>query len=260
MCWVGLTMPCALIADDLPDVLEALKLLLKAEKWQVVTASSPQGVLDAVAARDFDVALIDLNYARDTTSGREGFELLSKLAAADATLPVVVMTAWGSIDGAVEAMKRGARDYVAKPWENARLVGEPACGDAGAAVRVLAEEARVGRAYDGSGVARGSGEPFQADRAAAVGGVARRRRSSSVRCAEVRTARRKRRLCERGVPVAVGGVVGVPIVRRARSSRGRCSNSNTVRTTQIRELRHTGKWSGSGRTAREAASACWRTK
>jgi DNA-binding NtrC family response regulator len=111
-----------LVADDQPDVLAALKLLLKGERFEVVTAASVQGVLDAVAARDFDAVLIDLNYARDTTSGKEGLDLLSRLVGADPTLPVVVMTAWGSIDGAVEAMRRGARDYVAKPWENARLL------------------------------------------------------------------------------------------------------------------------------------------
>jgi DNA-binding NtrC family response regulator len=114
--------PVVLVADDQPDVLAALKLLLKGERFEVVTAASVQGVLDAVAARDFDAVLIDLNYARDTTSGREGLDLLSKLNAQDAALPVVVMTAWGSIDGAVEAMRRGARDYVLKPWENARLL------------------------------------------------------------------------------------------------------------------------------------------
>jgi DNA-binding NtrC family response regulator len=111
-----------LVADDQPDVLAALKLLLKGERFEVVTAASVQGVLDAVAARDFDAVLIDLNYARDTTSGKEGLDLLTRLVGADPTLPVVVMTAWGSIDGAVEAMRRGARDYVAKPWENARLL------------------------------------------------------------------------------------------------------------------------------------------
>jgi DNA-binding NtrC family response regulator len=114
--------PVVLVADDQPDVLAALKLLLKGERFEVVTAASVQGVLDAVAARDFDAVLIDLNYARDTTSGKEGLDLLARLLAADAALPVVVMTAWGSIDGAVEAMRRGARDYVAKPWENARLL------------------------------------------------------------------------------------------------------------------------------------------
>src|SRR4051812_20865 len=114
--------PCVLVADDQADVLAALKLLLKGERFEVVTAASVQGVLDAVGVRDFDAVLIDLNYARDTTSGREGLDLLSQLVAADATLPVVVMTAWGSIDGAVEAMRRGARDYVPKPWENARLL------------------------------------------------------------------------------------------------------------------------------------------
>jgi DNA-binding NtrC family response regulator len=129
--------PCVLVADDQPDVLEAVKLLLKAERFEVVTAASVQGVLDAVAVRDFDAVLIDLNYARDTTSGREGLDLLAKLTAQDATLPVVVMTAWGSIDGAVEAMRRGARDYVAKPWENARLL---------ATLRTQAELSRALRA------------------------------------------------------------------------------------------------------------------
>jgi len=108
-------------ADDQPDVLEALRLLLKREGMAMVAVSSPAGVLAALDAEDFDAALIDLNYARDTTSGGEGLDLLSRIRAADPTLPVVVMTAWGSVEGAVEAMRRGARDYVQKPWDNARL-------------------------------------------------------------------------------------------------------------------------------------------
>ncbi len=108
-------------ADDQPDVLEALRLLLKREGMTVVAATSPAGVLAALEAEDFDAALIDLNYARDTTSGSEGLDLLSRIRAADPTLPVVVMTAWGSVEGAVEAMRRGARDYVQKPWDNLRL-------------------------------------------------------------------------------------------------------------------------------------------
>ncbi len=111
-----------LIADDQPDVLEALKLLLKPEDFSVETAPSPAAVLTAVEERDFDVVLIDLNYTRDTTSGREGLDLLSRLQRLDASLPVIVMTAWGSIAGAVEAMRRGARDYVEKPWDNQRLL------------------------------------------------------------------------------------------------------------------------------------------
>jgi DNA-binding NtrC family response regulator len=114
-------MPRLLIADDQPDVLEALRLLLKGEGYVVETVRSPMEVLEAVRARDFDAVLADLNYARDTTSGREGLELLQQLAATDPTLPVVVMTAWASIDTAVEAMRRGAQDYVEKPWDNARL-------------------------------------------------------------------------------------------------------------------------------------------
>jgi DNA-binding NtrC family response regulator len=114
--------PRVLIADDQPDVLEALRLLLKGEGFHLETASSPAGVLAAVDAREFDVALIDLNYTRDTTSGEEGLNLLSRIQAMDPTLPVVVMTAWGSVDVAVEAMRRGARDFVQKPWDNARLL------------------------------------------------------------------------------------------------------------------------------------------
>ncbi|HZX95131.1 MAG TPA: sigma-54 dependent transcriptional regulator [Myxococcales bacterium] len=109
-------------ADDQTDVLEALRLLLKREGIAMVPATSPAGVLSALEHEDFDAALIDLNYARDTTSGGEGLDLLTQLRGSDPTLPVVVMTAWGSVDGAVEAMRRGARDYVQKPWDNARLV------------------------------------------------------------------------------------------------------------------------------------------
>ncbi|MGB7583792.1 MAG: sigma-54 dependent transcriptional regulator [Terriglobales bacterium] len=111
-----------LIADDQRDVLEALRLLLKPEGFAIETATSPPGVLDALGLREFDAVLIDLNYTRDTTSGQEGLDLLSRIQAVDSTLPVIVMTAWSSVDLAVEAMRRGARDFVQKPWENARLL------------------------------------------------------------------------------------------------------------------------------------------
>ena len=114
--------PSILVADDQPDVLEAVRLLLKAEGFEIQTASSPAGVLHSVEKGDFDLALIDLNYTRDTTSGKEGLDLVSRLRELDATLPVVVMTAWGSVGGAVEAIRRGARDYVEKPWDNERLL------------------------------------------------------------------------------------------------------------------------------------------
>ena len=114
--------PRILIADDQPDVLEALRLLLKGEGFQIETASSPRGIIAALEASEFDALLMDLNYARDTTSGREGLDLLTRLQATDNHLPVVVMTAWGSIDSAVEAMRLGARDYIEKPWDNARLL------------------------------------------------------------------------------------------------------------------------------------------
>jgi DNA-binding NtrC family response regulator len=111
-----------LIADDQRDVLEALRLLLKPEGFVIEAVTSPSGVLDALESREFDAVLIDLNYTRDTTSGQEGLDLLSRIQANDSTLPVIVMTAWGSVEVAVEAMRRGARDFIQKPWENARLL------------------------------------------------------------------------------------------------------------------------------------------
>src|ERR1044072_1460585 len=115
-------MPRILIADDQPDVLAALRLLLKGEDYAIVTASSPAGVLKIVESEELDLVLIDLNYARDTTSGSEGLDLLPRIQAIDPNLPAVVMTAWGSVDVAVEAMRRGARDFIQKPWDNARVL------------------------------------------------------------------------------------------------------------------------------------------
>ena len=114
--------PSILCADDRKDVGDALRLLLSPEGYVVECVTSPAAALAAVGARDFAVALIDLNYTRDTTSGGEGLTLLERMRALAPELPVLVMTAWGTIDGAVEAMRRGARDYVQKPWDNARLV------------------------------------------------------------------------------------------------------------------------------------------
>ncbi len=114
--------PRILVADDQKDVLEALRLLLKGHGYEIETATSPAAVLRTVEARELDLALLDLNYTRDTTSGKEGLDLLSAVRGLDPTLSVVVMTAWGSVEGAVEAMRRGARDYVEKPWDNERLL------------------------------------------------------------------------------------------------------------------------------------------
>ncbi|MFQ5742303.1 MAG: sigma-54-dependent transcriptional regulator [Acidobacteriota bacterium] len=111
-----------LVADDQADVLEALRLLLKAEGFSIETVTSPAATLAALATNDFDALLMDLNYARDTTSGREGLDLIPHIRDLDSTLPVIVMTAWGSVEGAVEAMRLGARDYIEKPWDNARLI------------------------------------------------------------------------------------------------------------------------------------------
>ncbi|MCR4375786.1 MAG: sigma-54 dependent transcriptional regulator [Acidobacteria bacterium] len=111
-----------LVADDQADVLNALKLLLGGEGYDVTTASSPRQLLATLESADFDVALIDLNYTRDTTSGQEGFALLDRMKAIDPTLPVLVMTGWSSVTGAVEAMRRGARDYIEKPWDDEKLL------------------------------------------------------------------------------------------------------------------------------------------
>ncbi|MEO8294339.1 MAG: sigma-54 dependent transcriptional regulator [Gemmatimonadota bacterium] len=115
-------LPRILIADDQPDVLEALRLLLKGEGFTTATAHVPEGIMALLEREDFDAVLMDLNYTRDTTSGREGLDLLGRIRALDSTLPVVVMTAWGSVDKAVEAMQRGARGFIEKPWDNARLL------------------------------------------------------------------------------------------------------------------------------------------
>ena len=113
--------PSILIADDQADVLEALRLLIKAEGYVAEAVTAPAAALHAIEARDFDAVLMDLNYTRDTTSGQEGLELLERILDLDAALPVIVMTAWGSVELAVEAMRRGARDFIQKPWDNARL-------------------------------------------------------------------------------------------------------------------------------------------
>ena len=111
-----------LIADDQAGIREALRLLAKAELIAAEIVSSPRAALDALHSTEFDVALIDLNYTRDTTSGQEGLDLLSSIQAMDRDLPVIVMTAWANIDLAVQAMRRGARDFIPKPWENTRLI------------------------------------------------------------------------------------------------------------------------------------------
>src|SRR6266545_3753068 len=114
--------PRVLIADDQKDVLEALRLLLKAAGIETATAMSPAVILARVEADDYDAAIMDLNYTRDTTSGKEGIDLLARLKELDPLLPVLVMTAWGSVDGAVQAMRQGARDYIQKPWDNQRVL------------------------------------------------------------------------------------------------------------------------------------------
>src|SRR6476619_4013772 len=111
-----------LIADDQNDVLEALRILLKGEGHQTESVTSISGIFNALQQRDYALLMMDLNYTRDTTSGQEGLEVIPKIQALDNTLPIVVMTAWATIDLAVEAMKRGARDFIPKPWDNDRLL------------------------------------------------------------------------------------------------------------------------------------------
>jgi DNA-binding NtrC family response regulator len=111
-----------LIADDQRDVLEALRILLKGEGHQTDAVTSLAGIFHALEKKDYALLMMDLNYTRDTTSGQEGLEVIPRIQAIDKTLPIVVMTAWATIDLAVEAMKRGARDFVPKPWDNERLL------------------------------------------------------------------------------------------------------------------------------------------
>ena len=111
-----------LIADDQADVLKALRLLLRPEGYKIKTASSVEDIIDEVNSNDFDVVLMDLNYIRGETSGQQGLDLLKRIHQIDESLPVVVMTAWSSIELAVEVMRCGARDFIQKPWKNERLL------------------------------------------------------------------------------------------------------------------------------------------
>ncbi|HUA61243.1 MAG TPA: SpoIIE family protein phosphatase [Verrucomicrobiae bacterium] len=117
------TVPCrVLVCDDQPDVLEAMRLLLKGNGYQASTVDSPRALLEAARSEPFDIILADLNYTRDTTSGKEGLDLLASLDAQGSHAPVIVMTAWGSVDLAVEAMRRGACDFIQKPWDNDKVI------------------------------------------------------------------------------------------------------------------------------------------
>jgi DNA-binding NtrC family response regulator len=115
-------MPTILVADDQPDIIEALRLLLKGAGYSIETARSIAGIIAAVESKPLDVVLMDLNYTRDTTSGREGLSVLGRIREIDDSLPIIVMTAWGSVNGAVDAIRHGASDYIEKPWDNTRLL------------------------------------------------------------------------------------------------------------------------------------------
>ncbi len=147
--------PRILIADDQADVVHALRLLLKSNGYACETADAPQAALDLLDKKRFDAALIDLNYSRDTTSGDEGMDLLAAMRALDSQLPVVVMTAWGSIDLAVRAMRAGAADFIEKPWDNRRLLNVLA-----AQVGLARSQRREQRLGAENALLRGAGEPF----------------------------------------------------------------------------------------------------
>ena len=135
-----------LIADDQPDVLEALRILLKGEGHQTDAVTSLGAVMNALEKRTYALLMMDLNYTRDTTSGQEGLEVIPRIQAIDETLPIVVMTAWATIDLAVEAMKLGARDFVPKPWDNDRLASRscaPRSRSAARSARVSSSKRRT---------------------------------------------------------------------------------------------------------------------
>jgi len=115
--------PRVLIAEDQPEVIEAIRLVLKQEGIHCEAVTSPEAALAALSSQEFDLVLMDLNYTRDTTSGSEGLELLNRLQQENSSVPIIVMTAWGSVEVAVEAMRRGACDFIQKPWDNWRLLG-----------------------------------------------------------------------------------------------------------------------------------------
>ena len=121
-CSPAKSIPLTLIADDQPDIATALRLLLRDAGYQTEAVSSPDAVLEAIKQRDFDLVLMDLNYARDTTSGQEGLDLITSIRELDSVLPVVVLTGWGTVELAVEAMQRGVHDFVQKPWDNRNLL------------------------------------------------------------------------------------------------------------------------------------------
>lgn len=152
-----------LIADDQPDVLEALRFLLKAEGYSTEAVSSPAAILNSLQTRDYDALIMDLNYTRDTTSGQEGLDLLTKIQGIDGMLPVIVMTAWGTVELAVEAMRRGARDFIQKPWENARLLSIVRTQIA------LSEALRKGQRLEAeNGLLRAEGKPLMIAESAAM--------------------------------------------------------------------------------------------
>jgi DNA-binding NtrC family response regulator len=156
--------PRILIADDQADILSALKLLLKREGFDVATASSPAGVLDIVAREHVDVALVDLNYSRDTTSGEEGTALVEQLHREHPELPVIVMTAWATVEVAVKAMRNGANDFLEKPWNNQRLLSvlrnQVQLAEARRRGRRLEDENAILRAADGTNLVASS-RPMQ---------------------------------------------------------------------------------------------------
>ena len=201
------------IADDQPDVLEALRLLLKGHGYLTEAVTSPAALFEAITQKEFDVILMDLNYARDTASGREGLDLLARLKAADNAPPIVVMTGWASVGLAVEAMQQGIGDFVEKPWVNARLL------------EILQKQLQIGR-----------------DRRAAKQQAAANTRAQDREIAEARSIQ------QGFLPKEIPQMQGYEIAgawQPARSVGGGLLRRASVRQRDARCL-HRGRWAGKG--------------
>lgn len=146
-----MSLPRVLVADDQADILQALRLLLSDAGFETELVGSVDGVVDRVERQPYDLLLMDLNYTRDTTSGREGLELIDRVRSHDGTLPIVVMTGWGSIDTAVEAMRRGAKSFVQKPWDDTTLV-EVVKREVDEGVANRRRDAKVAREHEDAGL------------------------------------------------------------------------------------------------------------
>ena len=221
-----------LIADDQRDVLEALRILLKGEGHQTEAVTSISGIFNALQQRDYALLMMDLNYTRDTTSGQEGLEVIPKIQALDNTLPIVVMTAWATIDLAVEAMKRGARDFVPKPWDNERLL---------TIVRTqieLGSALRKGRKLEAANKLLG-GNVAEHDRGRAIDAAGDRNDSASRAVGRERADHRRKRHRQESDRASAARALAARIAQHDHGEHGRacrkhCSRANCSVTSKAR--------------------------